>query len=577
MYFKFKCPHCDRDLKVRQELAGQKRGCPYCQKSLKIPTENPSDADDPASGAGVPDLSNLQTGSVASRGGAKSKSAVQKPVKPQAAPPASAAPSDGHNDGDFVDPSDVGLLTSSIIGICAAVPFMGLMWALNSTYIGNLFVDRVEPFSQGTVIQFMTSFLFFWSIAILVMKSKKIKRQRNYLLMDVLPTDISEEITTKTLDQFVTHIKELPSEHGESFLLNRVRRGLEHFRVRKSASDTVTMMASQSDIDSNNVVSSYAALRVLIWAIPIMGFVGTVLGISLAVASLAGAFSGSEPAAEAPTEQVAAAQDGEPAVQSEKKSQMDALTESLQKLFGGLGTAFNTTLVALVMSMIIKFPMSALQKSEEGVLTWVDEYCNENLLRRLNDGLDGGAERNSDGPVDTKIFKRAVEEAMASQQAELDTWTLKLEKVGITISKEVVNGWDAINVKIRDSQQQLASNLLEQMQTKAAKVREQNDTQQVNISDQLAKMQAVTEQLQQTLSTLAEQAQTSQSQMNESVNGSAERMENYFSGVEKGLTSLSGVLEKLGEESIVVQQVEAPRSGWFSFGGNGKKRRAGSK
>jgi hypothetical protein len=305
-----------------------------------------------------------------------------------------------------------------------------------------------------------------------------------------------------------------------------------------------------------------------------MGFVGTVLGISLAVASLAGAFSSSDPVAAAPTEVVAGADAPAPV---EGPSKIDALTNSLESLFGGLGTAFNTTLVALVMSMIIKFPMSALQKSEEGVLTWVDEYCNENLLRRLNDGLDGGAERNSNGPVDTKIFKRAVEEAMASQQAELDAWTQKLERVGSTISKEVINGWDAINVKIRESQQQLAGELLEQMQTKAAEVREQNDTQQVSLSDQLSKMQEVTEQLQQTIGSLADQAQTSQSQMNESVSGSAERMENYFSGVEKGLTSLSGVLEKLGEESVVVQQVEAKKSGWFSFGGNGKKRRTGRK
>ncbi len=41
--------------------------------------------------------------------------------------------------------------------------------------------------------------------------------------------------------------------------------------------------------------------------------------------------------------------------------------------------------------MIVKIPTSAMQKSEEDLITAVDEYCNENLLRRLNDGREGGA------------------------------------------------------------------------------------------------------------------------------------------------------------------------------------------
>ena len=45
-----------------------------------------------------------------------------------------------------------------------------------------------------------------------------------------------------------------------------------------------------------------------------------------------------------------------------------------------------TTLIALVMSLIVMFPTSSLQKMEEDLLNWVDEYCNENLLKRLDDG-----------------------------------------------------------------------------------------------------------------------------------------------------------------------------------------------
>jgi phage FluMu protein Com len=39
MYFKLKCPHCEKSLKVSQELAGSKRACPYCKGTIRIPEQ----------------------------------------------------------------------------------------------------------------------------------------------------------------------------------------------------------------------------------------------------------------------------------------------------------------------------------------------------------------------------------------------------------------------------------------------------------------------------------------------------------------------------------------------------------
>ena len=312
----------------------------------------------------------------------------------------------------------------------------------------------------------------FWSFAILALKWRKYSRQKASMLLDVLPTDISEEITVDTLDQFGKHIQGLPGEPGESFLLNRVMRGLEHFRVRKSAAETVTMMASQAEIDANNVASSYSLLKVFIWALPILGFIGTVIGVSAAVASLAGSL--------------------------ENASDISAVKGALNDVFGGLGTAFDTTLLALIMSMMVKIPASAMQKAEEDLVTQVDEYCNENLLRRLNDGREGGAERGAGGGggIDKSAFHDAVEQAMRTHHAELERWMKKL-------------------------------------------------------------------------ATLASQSESMQSEATASVKGTTQQLEVQFAGLQRGLEQLSGVLEKLGEQQVVVQQVERKR-GWFSKRRNGR-------
>ena len=63
-----------------------------------------------------------------------------------------------------------------------------------------------------------------------------------------------------------------------------------------------------------------------------------------------------------------------------------------------------------------------------------------------------------------------------------------------------------------------------------------------------------------------------QEDVTKSVSGSSETLQTHFAGLERGLTGLSSVLEDLGKQQVVVQQVEPERRGWW-FGG--KKRRNG--
>ena len=119
------------------------------------------------------------------------------------------------------------------------------------------------------------------------------------------------------------------------------------------------MLKSQSEIDATMVDSSYVLIKVFIWAIPILGFIGTVLGISDAVSSFGG--------------EMGAAAD------------IEKIKEQLGQVTGGLSEAFDTTLVSLIFSLFVMFPTSVMQKNEEDLLNKVDEYCNEYFLKRLRE------------------------------------------------------------------------------------------------------------------------------------------------------------------------------------------------
>ena len=538
-FFKIACPKCKKSLKVNESLAGKSRACPYCRATMRIPEFEPQDSE----------VQEPETFAFAQQAGGEGASAALPSIKTKApaAPsksktPAPAAPRKKikrnrtkkglfSSGGDSAN-SDVSLLLSGIIGLVLTVVWYAGMFplSLSGFRFGDLFCDR-------GIIPYPTTLLMFWALAILFLKWLYLKKQKVAMSLHVLPSEVSQEITVDSLDGFIDHLNELPGATSDTFLVNRVIRGIEHFRVRKSAAETVTMMESQSAIDANNVAGSYTILKAFIWALPILGFIGTVMGVSSAVAGLgSGMDSGG----------------------------MDGMKESLNTVFAGLGTAFDTTLLALIMSMFVKIPASAIQKSEEDLITSVDEYCNENLLRRLNDGREGGAERGAsggEGGSDHDVFREAVEQALGTQHAEMERWLKKLDAIGVRLSSQVSEGWDKVNDRI------------EQQQKKHVKVlNEQQLDQQARLQAQLDQMANAAGKIQETLTNLADQAASMQGEVTGSFAGANESLQANFAGLQSGLESLSGVLEKLGDQQVVVQQVaaEPKKSGWF---GGGKKSR----
>lgn len=525
-FFKLPCPHCSKPLKVSHDLAGQSRTCPYCKGSVKIPEPAAPEPE-----TGFPNIVvNSAAPTVGSATASQSKAVGSAPQV--SATPSTPAPKKhkkkswfSTGGGDSVS-SDVSLAASGVIGAVVTVVWLIAMIPLRDYQLGQLFLDR-------GFVPFATTLLMFWSFAILVLKWLSMKQQKESMLLDVLPTEVAEEITVESLNNFVKHIRSLPVSGSESFLINRVLRGIEHFRVRKSAAETVTMMESQSAIDANNIAGSYTILKVFIWALPILGFIGTVVGVSSAVASLASSL--------------------------DSAADMTAMKGSLNAVFSGLGTAFDTTLLALIMSMIVKIPTSAMQKSEEDLITAVDEYCNENLLRRLNDGREGGAERGAAGGANVSIFREAVEAAMGTHHAELEKWLEKLDSIGGKMTTQIAEGWDKTNTRMQKQQQQHAATL-----------QQQQAEQQKQLAAQLEQMATAATQIQAALGTVATQAATMQTSVNGSFSAAQETLQQRFTGLETGLNSLNGVLTKLGEQSVVVQQVAPAKRGWF--GGSKKAR-----
>jgi biopolymer transport protein ExbB/TolQ len=251
-----------------------------------------------------------------------------------------------------------GLLTG-LIGILLAVVFYAVLMTtpLSRTSFGQIFLDR-GPTQHAVVV------LFFWSLAILVFKRSKLRLQRRALDMRVLPDEPGFVISPATVDQVLNRIREIADDPRHFMVLNRVEMALSNLRNLGRVGDVEEILRSQASQDESQMETSYALLQGFVWAIPVLGFIGTVLGLSQAIGSFTAVLGTGE--------------------------DVSAITGALGKVTAGLATAFDTTLVALVAALIIQLLMVMTKKSEEEFLDEAMEYGIRNIVGRLRlDSPDG--------------------------------------------------------------------------------------------------------------------------------------------------------------------------------------------
>jgi biopolymer transport protein ExbB/TolQ len=233
-----------------------------------------------------------------------------------------------------------------------------LVWAVNAPEAMPLH----DLFHQRGPTQVITLVMGGMLVAYLINKWRMLQReQKSYLAFDLeIPTLIRsgdlDEITTRAtrskalVGKRLLRLLGVWSSTGSSFQLER---------------------AADSDVElyELSMTSSFSLPKVLLWAIPLMGFIGTVIGMSEAVGSFDSVLSNAD--------------------------NVDGLKNGLLKVTGGLGTAFDTTFLALMISVILAFPLNAVERNEDRLLSQIDGVVREAVmaLSPIGDG-EIGSESN---------------------------------------------------------------------------------------------------------------------------------------------------------------------------------------
>jgi len=193
------------------------------------------------------------------------------------------------------------------------------------------------------------------------------------------------------------------------------------------------------------------------------------------------------------------------------------------------------------------FPMSSLLKSEEDIVNRVDEYTNENFLKRLKDATRQQAATAS--AIDPKVLQEAIDAAMTPHHAELKAWATKLDAIGDALTSKVAQGWAKADTEQQGRHRETVGELGKSVES---------------ISELSGRLQRMSETQVQTMTDLAERTVETQTDVVETMRTAAQSLQQYFVGLENGLSSLNEVLGSLGEKQVIV---EAPaKKGWSLFG-----------
>ena len=132
-------------------------------------------------------------------------------------------------------------------------------------------------------VEYMLTVMFAVGLAALLIKALDVMRQRGGLDDSLLSAAKPAPQPVEECNALLARLDRLPGRRQNDYYVCRLRAGLEHVRHRGSAESLDDELKYLADVDAARLHAGYGLFRVIVWAIPILGFLGTVIGITMAL------------------------------------------------------------------------------------------------------------------------------------------------------------------------------------------------------------------------------------------------------------------------------------------------------
>ncbi len=189
---------------------------------------------------------------------------------------------------------------------------------------------------------------FIWALLILGYKAVLVRRERKLLERDLIHVPEGIKLLPEDAKDYARQLEALPEQDKPTLVVRALQRTLDRFSSTRSIRDSAETSKAVCDSEADRLDSGLAMIRYIAWAIPAIGFIGTVRHI------------------------------GDALLQAHK-----AVTGDITGVTSGLGIAFNATFVALMLTLILMFFLHQLQQAQEQFVHDTDHWIDQHLIRHM--------------------------------------------------------------------------------------------------------------------------------------------------------------------------------------------------
>ena len=286
---------------------------------------------------------------------------------------------------------------STMPALVALVLSLVLQQLINSVVPADAYLYRLFRPQGGwimSVVPGLIAFVFIWTITDLILKLR-VARVNEADLARPEVGQIAGLVRQEPTPALLQRLRGWDASVLARPMGRRVLWLLQHVDT-VDAQRAHELTRHQSDLESDAAASGYRTVRLFIWAMPILGFIGTVLGISLAVGSFSDFL----------TTDVSI-------------DEIDRVTAELGNVASGLSFAFDTTLLGLLAGLMASVASSGVQSKEERFLTGVEELS----LRIMESARPAGTTTQAGGAGMGEEFDQMMRSRLQELSGQMQQFT----------------------------------------------------------------------------------------------------------------------------------------------------------
>lgn len=260
--------------------------------------------------------------------------------------------------------------------VIAAIMAIGYQSAPAGSSLETFFFALGGQLPAG-IIQAATIACFFICIFGIYAFNQRIQQEESAYLAKLLPETEQYVLYPEDVNRIKLETIEAEKRTGPRMLTDLIKQATTKFRADNSSGETLSIVETVSEMQRKSLEKEFWLISTCQTLIPTLGFLGTVLGMAAAILSMgqvkpvaaalpatapSGATAGSVPAPAVPT----------------------VSSNDIQVLIDSMGTAFFTTILAIVLGIVVSIMVKRLETRVEEFQTNMKRYVVENLVNRIH-------------------------------------------------------------------------------------------------------------------------------------------------------------------------------------------------